>query len=239
MDPVEAAARTADTVVYLPAGFMMDGATYERGGALGFEGVDFYVAGRGGALGDVPGAVVAAAFVFFNPVTITEAWDRGRKVSAPGDAARAFAACGHAWAEGHLPAGVDYARLAELSGRVVAAASPAGAPLFAGWAALPEPSSPAALALHRLNLLRELRGALHGCAVLAEGLTPVQALAVKTPYMAALFGWSEPLPDAAPVADAWQRAEDATNRAMAPAFAALDDAGRAELVDLADAARAG
>ena len=34
---------------------MTDPATYAYGAELGFEGMDFYVAGRGGALGDVPG----------------------------------------------------------------------------------------------------------------------------------------------------------------------------------------
>ena len=177
--------------------------------------------------------MVAAAFVFFNPDTVAEAWARGRKVASPADSARAFAACGHAWAEAHLPADLDAERLADLAGRVVAASSPAGAPLFAGWRTLPEPASPAALALHHLNALRELRGALHGAAVLAEGLTPLQALAVKTPFMAALFGWGEaPAPSDAD-AVAWQRAEQATDRAIAPGYAALGDRELEELVALA------
>ena len=48
---------------------MTDPATYAYGAELGFEGMDFYVAGRGGALGDVPADVVAAAFVFFAPTS--------------------------------------------------------------------------------------------------------------------------------------------------------------------------
>ena len=79
MNAEEAARANADAVAYLPAGFMLDGATYKRGGELGFDGVDFYTAGRGGALGDVDGMVVAAAFVFFNPEI-----DRRRAGSAPG-----------------------------------------------------------------------------------------------------------------------------------------------------------
>ena len=103
MDAEEAARASTDAVAYLPAGFMLDGATYKRGGELGFDGVDFYTAGRGGALGDVDGSVVAAAFVFFNPATIVE---RG---SAPGRSWRvarrpqAFAGCLDAWAHEHLP----------------------------------------------------------------------------------------------------------------------------------------
>lgn len=236
MDPVTAAARTRDAVVDLPAGFMLDAATYERGTALGYDGVDFYFAGRGGALGDVDGAVVAAAFVFFNPATVVESWERARKVAAPRQTALAFAACGSDWAEAHLPAGVDYGRLADLAGRVVSASSPGGAPLFAAWASLPEPASPAALALHRMNLLRELRGARHGGAVLAAGLLPEQALGVKTPYMAALFGWAEPAEPSPEVAAAWEQAEQSTNRAMATGYVALDEAERDEFLALTEAA---
>ena len=237
MDALAAAGRTAEAVVGVPAGFMMDGATYERGGALGFEGIDFYFLGRAGVLGDVPASVVTATLVFFAPATVEAAWERGRRVMAPADAAGAFAGCAHSWAEAHLPDGVDYGRLAELEGRVVTAASPAGAPLFAGWRELALPESPKARALHQMQLLRELRGALHGGAVLAEGLAPTEALSVRTPFMAKLFGWSEPLPDPEASKAAWERAEEATDRAMARHLAVLDDAERDELVALLDEAR--
>jgi hypothetical protein len=239
MDALAAATRTADVVAGLPAGFMLDAATYERGGKAGFDGVDFYFAGRGGVLGDVEGPVVAAALVFFEPTTVVAAWERGRAVRPPQEAAAEFAGCCHDWAEAHLADGVDYGRLAQLLGAVRAAASPAGAPLFAGWAAMEEPSRPKALALHRLNLLRELRGAMHGGAILAEGLSPLEALSVRTPFMAALFGWGEPLADAETHKAAWERAEEGTNRAMARHFAVLSDAERDELVELCAAAQGG
>ena len=80
MNAEGAARATADAVAYLPAGFMIDAATYKRGGELGFDGIDFYTAGRGGALGDVDGLVVAAAFVFFNPGSVVDAWERTRSL---------------------------------------------------------------------------------------------------------------------------------------------------------------
>ena len=36
--------------------------------------MEFYVGGRGGALGDCDGSVVAAAFGYFNPIIINAAW---------------------------------------------------------------------------------------------------------------------------------------------------------------------
>lgn len=236
MDALHSAARTAAAIGAIPSGFMMDGATYERGGAMGFEGIDFYFRGRGGVLGEVEADVVAATLVFFEPATVSAAWERGRQVCGAREAATAFAACAAAWAEAHLPDGVDYGRLAELEGKVVVSASVASAPLFAGWRALPEPSTPKSLALHRTNALRELRGALHGGAVLAEGLSPLQAVMVKTPYMVGLFGWSGPHPQPEPHKAAWERAEAGTDRAMARHLAVLDDAEREQLVDLLEGA---
>lgn len=239
MDATGAARRSADAIVNLPAGFMMDGATYERGGELGFDGVDFYVAGRGGPLGDACGAVVAAAFVFFNPEMIREAWERTGKVMGRSEAAQAFAQCSATWAGEHLADGPDYARLAELCGRVIESSSPAGVPLFASWARVAEPEGGKALALHRLNVLRELRGGLHGAAVLASGMDPRTALMVKTPFMARVFGWGEPHPDPGPHREAWERAEAATDAAMGRCLGVLSDKERDELVEIAAAAKDG
>jgi hypothetical protein len=232
MNAEEAARASTDAVAYLPAGFMLDGATYKRGGELGFDGVDFYTAGRGGALGDVDGMVVAAAFVFFNPHSVVAGWERARPVMARRKTAEAFAACLVAWAEQHLPEEVDYARLAELLGTVNDHASPSGAPLFAAWKAVPEPRSPKALALQRLNVLRELRNALHGAAVLAYGLEPLEALLIKTPFMAGVFGWAEPFPDVESRRPQWEQAEASTNRSVARAYSVIGPSERSELVDL-------
>jgi hypothetical protein len=237
MDAVKAATATGSVFAGLPAGFMLDGATYVRGGELGFDGVDFYVAGRGGALGEVEGPVVAAAFVFFHPPTIVERWDRGRAVMAPAEAASAFASCLDSWAGDHLVDGVEYDRLAVLEAKLIAAASMAGAPLAAAWAGVPEPTEGKALALHRMNVLREWRGAIHGAAVVASGLDPLEALMVRTPGMAGLFGWPEPHPDPAPHKSQWEEVEAATDRTAGRAFEALDEAERDELVALVLAAQ--
>jgi len=181
---------------------------------------------------------VAATFVFFNHPHIVDSWERGLKVSSPFESAGAFAACGYAWAEAHLADGPDYGRLAELCGKAVEGADIACAPLFAAWATVPEPDEPKALALHRLNLLREFRNALHGASVLVSGLTPLEALAVKTPFMATIFGWTDPLPDAAACRDRWEEAERATDRAVGRAVARLAPAERAEFAELVQAAHA-
>jgi len=220
----------------LSSHFMVDPATYAVGAQLGFEGLDFYIAGRGGALGEVTGDVVAAAFVFFSPPTVVAAWDRARAVMAPFEAAGHFIGVGHDWGDRHLTADVDLARLAELLATMVTAANPAGAPLFAAWRSRPEPDPEraGALVLHRINVLRELRGALHGAAVLAHGLSPHEAVTIRAPHMLGIYGYDDPHPDATRSTEQseWAAAETATDRALGPVYAALDTAERVELYDL-------
>ncbi|MGQ0832882.1 MAG: SCO6745 family protein [Microthrixaceae bacterium] len=232
MDALTAADRTAAAVSTIGSHFMLDGSTYKRGAELGFQGLDFYVTGRGGVLGDVDADVVSAAFTFFEPGGIRTLWDQGRAVMPPAQAATEFAACCATWAEAHVPDDLDAARLAELAGKVVAGARPACASVFAGWRALAVPSSPKAAAVRHLNTLRELRNGLHGAAIISNGLTPLQALSIKSPHMVALFGWSEPA-DADGLLPAWEAAEAQTTASIAHAYEALDDTERDELGALA------
>lgn len=231
-----AAETTATAVSGLTAAFMLDGQTYKAGAEAGFAGLDFYVSGRCGVLGDVDADVVTAAMYFWNPDTVAAQWDAGAAVMSRAEAAARFADCLGAWAERNTRADLlDWARLAELAGTVAASASVAGAPIFAGWRALPVPDDVVGAALHHMNSLRELRAARHGGAVLAVGLDPADAVRHKNPGMAALFGWPEAeVPEG--TAELWAEAEDLTNRATASDYAVLGEAGITELAELANAA---
>lgn len=233
MDASTAAQRTAAAVSTIGSHFMLDGATYKRGAELGFQGLDFYVTGRGGVLGEVDADVVAAGFAFFEPGAVRTLWEQGRSVMPAVEAASEFAACCSAWAEAHVPDELDAARLAELAGAVVAAARPACAPVFAGWRAMDVPDEPKAAAVHQLNVLRELRNGLHAAAVISAGLSPLEALSIKTPHMVPLFGWSE-AGAVDGLQERWDAAEAQTDRSITHAYEGLDDAGRAELAELAN-----
>lgn len=239
MNSIDTAKATKALISDLPANFMLDGATYLRGGELGYDGLDFYAAGRGGTLGAVDADVIAAAFVFFNPTTVRDHWQRALAVGDPKVAGTAFAECAHAWGREHLDDTTDHARLAELLERVVAAANPAGAPLFAAWRALPAPPDAKARVIHFANALRELRGAMHGASVLSLGVPTGVAVQTKSPHMAALFGWDQPIEGAADYADAWAAADAATDVAVAPAFDVLSANERRELAELGARAVAG
>lgn len=220
--------------------FMLDPATVARGKELGLSATEFYVLGRGGVLGDAPGAVVASAFFFFEPEGLAGVWDSAAARVRPRQAAHAFAASAHAWAAAHLgrSSDADLGRLAELAGRVSANADAAGAPLFAGWRALPEPEEPAGLALHRLNALRELRGARHEAAVTVVGLTPLEAMVANGADHLELFGWRGIEIDPAPLRERMAEAERLTDVLAAVPLEVLTPEERGELVSLADAVKA-
>lgn len=219
---------------------MLDMATYMAAAEAGYEGTSFYFAGRGGVLGDVDADAVYEAFVFFPPDAVQTAWESAAGIETRAESARRFAESGHRWASEHLPEdAVDYRRLAELAGKVVAGADGSEAPVFAGWRELPEPAGERELVLHRLNALRELRAARHGAAVREAGLEPVEAFMVKTPYMAGIFGWPEPEegPDES-TREKWERAEAITNERFGADLAVLDADELAEFCELASAANA-
>ena len=87
--------------------------------------------------------------------------------------------------------------------------------------------------MHRLNALRELRGALHGAAVLTVGLDAARgALGALAAPMILSSGWPEPAPDPAPFDERWALAEARTDRMFGRHLAVLDDDERDELVEL-------
>ncbi len=231
MTPEQASHETRDAVAAWTGEFIQQPATFERGADLGFDGMDFYVGGRGGALGDVPADVVVAVLTFFGAEIIRDAWNRAGEVMLRHEAARAWAEAAHAWAR-TLGDSIDWARLADLTGRVVTNAPEQGAPLFAAWRTLPEPDDPPALAVHRMNALRELRGALHGSAVLTVGLTPADAVAAFNARLLPVLGWPATHGDLAPLKERWQLAEARTDRMFGRHLAVLESDERDEFVEL-------
>jgi hypothetical protein len=230
--PEQTAHELREAVVSVPGQVMTNPAVYARGAELGFDGADFYIAGRGGALGDVPAGVVAAALVFFEPNMVRAAWQRSASVMTRREAAEEWAAAFASGAPQILPEDRDWKLCTDLLGRVLDAALVAGAPIFAGWRALPEPDDLRPLAMHRLNAIRELRGALHGAAVLTVGLLPVEAIAVLTPRMLKVFGWPDEPIDPAPLQQRWALAEARTDRMLGRSLSVLDDTERGALVEM-------
>ncbi|WP_306361888.1 hypothetical protein [Nocardia sp. CC227C] len=229
----------SDDIQRIGGGFMFSREAREfaaNAGVTDFLGA--YTRGRGGVLGDVDADVVSAAFGFFEPGYLRRAWESTAALPAA-EAAEGYLVACQDFGRRKLAGFAESERLAELLEAVVVAADPAGAALFAGWRAMPLAADAPARVLHLTHALRELRGGLHLMAVLASGLTPLQAVLVKGSPLnagsqqAVWFGWEGPYEEIAPeVAGRWERAEALTNELIDPAFAVLGAERGAELVTL-------
>ncbi|MGW5452507.1 SCO6745 family protein [Nocardia sp. NPDC003979] len=225
-------------VLELGGAFMMSREARQFGtdvGVPGFHGP--YTRGRGGVLGEVDADVVVGAFGFFEPECIRAAW---KSVPLPAaEAATGYLAACHEFGRRKL-AGFDRPeRLAELLGKVADAAEPTAVPLFAGWRAMSLPDDSRAAVLQLTHILRELRGGLHLVAVLAQGLTPLQAVLIAGspiadgPTHAQRLGWTEPFePITEDMRQRWAAAEKLTDELVSPFFAVLTEAESAELATL-------
>ncbi|MCB1028226.1 MAG: hypothetical protein KDB24_10750 [Microthrixaceae bacterium] len=237
---LRASRESADDISTIGAAFMIDMDAYAAAASVGYEGLAFYVGGRGGVLGEVSADDVLDAFCVFPPATVEAGWAQAAMVESRHEAAVRFAAAAGTWAGTHLPAdGIDYGRMAALAGTVIAQADADGAPVFEGWRALDEPGSARELAVHRINALRELRFARHVAALRASDLEPLVAFMIKTPYMADIFGWPEPRP--IPTDEdkqAWAAVESATDQAFAADLAVLEPEELNEFVALLASIRA-
>ncbi|MBC6462713.1 hypothetical protein HKK72_33415 [Actinomadura sp. HBU206391] len=211
------------------------------GQAVGLAAWTPYMRGRCGVLGEVDADVVASAVGFFPPGVVRAAWEAGASLPAD-EAARRYAEVCDAFGRRKL-AGLPDAeagRLAGLLEAVVDEAEVIGAPLFAGWRALPPPADSLARVLRFAHVLRELRGGMHLVAVLSCGLTPLEAVLTGASILipsgdgnARYFGWPEPY--AEPAGDVRKRradAEELTDTLVAPAFGKLSEAETDDLVAL-------
>ncbi|MVU82505.1 hypothetical protein GPX89_35405 [Nocardia sp. ET3-3] len=239
------ASAVKDQIQQIGGGFMFSREARAFSDGTGVPGfLPGYTRGRGGVLGEVDADVVASAFGFFRPDTVRAAWEATASIPAEAAALGYLKVC-QDFGRRKLAGFEDAGRLAELLEPVVAAANPVGAPLFAGWRALPRAEDAPGLVLQLIHILRELRGGLHLVGVLGSGLTPLQAVLIAGSPLesgdqhARSFGWPEPFDEInAELKGRWMQAESITDDLIAPAFAALDDKEGDELVRLLDACRA-
>jgi len=205
----------------------------EVGKLMGLKGMELYVTGRGGSMGDCEGSAVAAAFGYFNPIIINAAWNLAtakHPARVIGDAHYEVAA--HLGREklANMPGLNEFTAAME---KVFIAADPDGLALFAAYKSMPLAEDTPARAMQLAVSLREFRGSAHLIAIRAVGITSKQAHYVKRPSDAKNFGWGE---DDAPVVDdqvraLWDQAEKLTDALCIPAYSVLNEAERKALVD--------
>jgi hypothetical protein len=239
--PEQTAAAAKTAVTELGGAFTEDPRTVRRARQLGLSSWAFYVAGRGGALGDVRPETVAAALGFIAPEAVFDGWDAARRVATPTEiAAHNLVECCR-WGSEHLAGYPGAGRIVELAERVVAAADAAAAPLFAAWRAMPVPEDGlGARAAVLLYLLREHRAGMQLLAVRASGLTPLEAIIAgpEGEAGAVAYGWQPPYPPIGPLVRRRVWADAVTERIAGQAYRVLNMAERVELVSLLEGAMA-
>jgi hypothetical protein len=147
--------------------------TNERLARLGLDFLTSYVGGRGAFLGEPVGAVVAAAFAWFEPGLVTALWEAARSAVAHDRLVQARDESTVTSLRDVL-AGEDPGEMASLLADAAEPADGMGRPLFSGLRAAGRPADP----VHRLwwacGLVREHRGDSHVAAAVAAGLDAVE-----------------------------------------------------------------
>jgi len=222
--------------------WLMAPSTTAKAAAAGLpaDGQAAYAVGRLGVLGDCPVDNVVAAAHFWEPGLMRRMVEAGRAVTTPAEGAAVYARICQEWGEDRLAGLEGTERLGELCHRVVESARPHGAPTFVGWRDQPLPEPGPGRTFQLCQTLRELRFGRHSVAVEASGMGPLEAI-LSGPageWNAEFFGWPKPYPDVSGLGGTREEIEATTDRLHARDFEVLTGDERAELRELAKAARA-
>jgi hypothetical protein len=221
------------TIGEIGAAFYFIPETGAVGKELGLKGMEFYVLGRGGPMGDTPGEAVAAAFGYFKPTMLAGLWEAAAAKVSPRAAGKAHLECAANLGRAKFANVAGLAELVAILDAVNNAADPDGLSLYAAMRAEELASDAPGRAMQLVALLREFRGSAHLVGLRAAGLASMIAHHVKRPDMVQAFGYTE---DEAPtvtdeVHAKLAQAEKITDAIVEPAYAILSDAQRTQLVD--------
>jgi hypothetical protein len=214
----------------------------ELGQSLRLPAQLLYFRGRVGALGDVEAEAAWSVLGIFPRPVVAMVWEQTSEIPSSAAATIYERAC-HEWGRRHLADVPDLARLAELAERLVDDADTSALPLASAWIVRPRPDDRSARAAHVLNLLRELRGGLHFCALRSEcldvavavladpggGVSRLRRTAWQEPWIRAVERRAAAVPD---LAQRWARAEEATDSAFEACASRLAEGERSELLGL-------
>ena len=227
-------------------GWMTGPMTDRLAADLGLQsGSDLWIVGRAGVLGDGDADVAAAGLAFLAPDRVRAAWESLPQGLTHRQVADAYTGLCCAWGSTEL-ARFDRSRMTrldELGRRIAEAADASIGTVFAGWRAQPQPDDVNARVALTMHVLRELRGGAHIIAILACGLTPLDAVLASParPLAAARCGPNTSGGadrSATPTArDARMEAERLTSRILEPIYGSIGDAALAEFAELVETTR--
>ena len=207
--------------------------TLARGKELGLGGMVFYIAGRGGMLGDCEGESVAAAFGYFNPEVIVKAWDTAKATMPIREIGSAYFECAAQHGRSKLSGIDNLEAFVNAADKINDAADPDGLPLYASYKYAEYATDAPGRAMQLVATLREFRGSAHLLAIRAKGLTSKQAHFIKRPNDVQMFGWS---PDEPPhindaVIATMREVEDLTDDLVIPAYDVLSTQEKSVFMD--------
>jgi hypothetical protein len=221
------------TINEIGAAFYFIPETGAVGKELGLKGMEFYVLGRGGPMGDTTGEAVAAAFGYFKPSMLSGLWSGAAAKVAPRTAGKAHLECAANLGRAKFANIAGLSDLVALLDTVNNAADPDGLSLYAAMRAEELAPDAPGRAMQLVAILREFRGSAHLVGLRAAGLASMVAHHVKRPDMVQAFGYTE---DEAPVITdevhaKLAQAEKITDAIVEPAYAVLTEDQRRQLVD--------
>ncbi len=229
-------------------GWMMNPATEDYGReVLGLDRPrQFWVVGRAGVMGSCTAEVAAAELAFHAPHHVVDAWDNLPDGLDHATVSDHYAGRVKAWGDEVIstfdPGRME--RLDSLGRRVIDAAPSCLGGLFAGWRALDPGDTVGERVAMTTQVLREMRGAAHINAIVACGLTPLDAVLASTnapprtgPEYAERMGFVGPFRDPEEVRADRLEAEALTARILEPFFATLDSAELAEFGEVVETTR--
>jgi hypothetical protein len=200
---------------------------------MGLGGMEFYVQGRAGQMGNTEPEAVAAAFGYFKPALLKSVLDAANAKSEPRVTGAAFMNACATLSRAKLSGVANLEALVAVLDKVNNAADGDGLALYAAINSEKLADDAAGRLLQLIAILREYRGSAHLVALRAAGVNSRTAHYMKRPDMWKQFGYTEEeapeITDAVKAARA--EAENITDRIVEPAFAVLSDAERTVLVD--------
>jgi hypothetical protein len=212
-------------------GWMLTKETGAYGKSIGLRsGRDFWIVGRAGVLGDCTAETASAVLAFHAHEIVAEAWSNLPDDLPPPVVSEHYLGRIVSWGDETLS---DFAPEAleaiDSLGRRIADAAPSSlGAVFAGWRSMPQPDGLGARVALTTHVLREMRGAAHLMAIMAHGLTPVEAVLANTnkpprtgvPY-AEQMGFKGPFRDPEEVREPRLAAEVTTAKMLEPFFDVL------------------
>jgi hypothetical protein len=228
------------TINVFGAAYYFTPETLQAGKNINLGGMEFYVQGRAGQMGNCDPDAVSAAFGYFKPALLKSILEAARAKVEPRVAGAAHLEACAALGRAKLASLPQLEAFVAVLEKVNDAADPDSLALYAAIRTETLASDAPGRAMQLIAILREFRGSAHLVALRAAGIKSSTAHFIKRPDMWKQFGYTE---DEAPeVTDVelqkMAQAEKLTDALVEPAYAVLTQDERKVLIDGLEAVKA-